>query len=171
LIATEQAALRRVATLVARQTTPDELFATVAKEVAELFAAQWSNVLRYDPRGNVTLVGAYGEGPQLDVGDSWTLDAAVMAKEIWRTGRPASLDVSDYDSPLAAVMLGAGLRFATGVPIVVDGQLWGVITVLDSARNQSGDDLVSRLESFTELVATAVANATNHSELVAASGD
>ena len=168
LIATEQAALRRVATLVARQTTSDELFAAVAREVAQLLGAQWSNILRYDSLGNVTLVGAYGEGPQLDLGDSWTLEASVAAKVIWRTREAASVDVQGFDSPLAAAMLSAGLRFATGVPIVVEGQLWGAMTLLYAARDHASGDLVSRLGSFTELVATAVANATTRSELAAA---
>ncbi|MGA2011277.1 MAG: PAS domain S-box protein [Solirubrobacteraceae bacterium] len=168
LIATEQAALRRVATLVARQATSDELFAAVAREVAELVEAQWSSILRYDSLGNVTLVGVYGEGPQLVLGDSWTLEEAVAAGMIWRTRAPARVDVKEADSPLAAAMLSAGLRFATGVPIVVEGQLWGAMTVLDGSRDHAAGDLVSRLESFTELVATAVANATSRSELVAA---
>jgi len=168
LIATEQAALRRVATLVARQATSDELFAAVAREVAELLDAQWSNILRYDSLGNVTLVGVYGDGPQLVPGASWTLEAAVAAGVIWRTREPASVDVRKFDSPLAAAMLSAGLRYATGVPIVVEGQLWGAMTVLDGTQDPLAGDLVSRLESFTELVATAVANAAARSELVAA---
>jgi PAS domain S-box-containing protein len=168
LIATEQAALRRVATLVARQTTSDELFAAVAREVAQLLGAQWSNILRYDALGNVTLVGAYGEGPQLDLGDSWPLQAAVAAKVIWRTREPTSVEVKEFDSPLATAILSAGLRFATGVPIVVEGQLWGAMTLFDGTRDHAAGDLVSRLGSFTELVATAVANATTRSELVAA---
>jgi PAS domain S-box-containing protein len=167
-VATEQAALRRVATLVARQTTPDELFATVAREVAELLDVQWSTVLRYDSLGNVTLVGVYGEGPRLMLGESWTLDAAVAAGVVWRTREPASVDVSAFDSRLAAAMVSAGLRFAIGVPIVVEGHLWGAMTVAGGTPDAMREDLVSRLERFTELVATAVANATARSELVAA---
>ncbi len=168
LLAHEQAALRRVATLVARQATSDELLDAVAREVAELVGARWSSVLRYDPLGNITLVGACGDGPPLVPGDTWTLDEAVAAGVIWRTRGPVSVDVRVFDSPLAAAMLNAGLKFATGVPIMVEGQLWGAITVLDSTQDALPDDLVTRLESFTELVATAVANASTRSELVAA---
>jgi PAS domain S-box-containing protein len=168
LIANEQTALRRVATLVARQATADALFAAVAREVAELLDVQWSTVLRYDSLGNVTLVGAYGEGPQLVLGESWTLEAAVAAGVIWRTREPASVDVTEFDSPLAAAMVSAGLRFSTGVPIVVEGRLWGAMTVADGTPDAVPGEFVSRLESFTELVATAVANATARSELVAA---
>jgi signal transduction histidine kinase len=76
--------------------------------------------------------------------------------------------VAEFDSSLAAAMRSAGLRFATGVPIVVEGQLWGAITVWESTRDALPPEVVNRLESFTELVATAVANATSRSELVAA---
>ena len=70
--------------------------------------------------------------------------------------------------PSAAAMLRSDLRFATGVPIVVERQLWGVIRVLERTREALPPDVVGRLESFTELVATAVANATARAELVAA---
>jgi PAS domain S-box-containing protein len=168
LLAREQAALRRVATLVARQATSGELLDAVAREVAELVRARWSAVLRYDSVGNVTLVGACGDGPPLHPGNTWALEEAVAAGVIWRTRAPVSVDVRDFDSPLAGAMLSAGLKFATGVPIVVEGQLWGAMTVLDSTQDALADDLVTRLESFTELVATAVANAATRSELVAA---
>jgi PAS domain S-box-containing protein len=167
-IANEQAALRRVATLVAHQASSEELFAAVAKEVAQLLGARWSNVLRYDPLGNVTLVSAYGDGPLLGPGDAWTPDEAVTAGVIWRTRQPAGVDVAVFDSPLAATLLSAGLRFATGVPIFVESQLWGAMTVLYSTRDARPDDVFGRLQSFTELVATAVANAMTRSELVAA---
>jgi PAS domain S-box-containing protein len=168
VIANEQASLRRVATLVARQATSAELFAAVGKEVAVLLGVRYGNVLRYDSLGSVTLVGAWGEGPPLAPGDSWPLEEAVVAGAIWRTGRPASVDVADFDSSLAGAMLSTGLRFATGVPIVVEGQVWGAITVLEGTRDALPPEVVSRLERFTELVATAVANATARSELVAA---
>ncbi|MFZ0977037.1 MAG: PAS domain S-box protein [Solirubrobacteraceae bacterium] len=168
VIANEQAALRRVATLVARQATSDELFAAVSKEVVVLLGVRYGNVLRFDSVGNVTLVGAWGEGPPLAPGDGWPLEEALVAGVIWRTGRPASVDLADFDSPLAADMLRNDLRFATGVPIVVESQLWGVIRVLERTREALPPDVVGRLESFTELVATAVANATARAELVAA---
>jgi PAS domain S-box-containing protein len=168
LIASEQAALRRVATLVARQATADELFAVVAREIAELLGAPWSSVLRYDSLGNVTLVGAWGERPALVVGDTWPLNQALAAGIIWRTREPAIVDAAEFDSPLAVAMIGAGLRFVTGVPIVVEGELWGAITVLERTVDALAPEVVGRLESFTELIATAVANATARSELVAA---
>jgi signal transduction histidine kinase len=168
LVANEQAALRRVATLVARQATSEELFAAVAREVAMLLCAPWTSVVRYDSLGNVTLVGAWGQGPPLVPGDTWTPEEAVVAGAIWRTQEPATVNLAEFDSFVARAMLSAGLRFATGVPIVVEGRLWGVITVLERTRDDLPPEVVGRLESFTELVATAVANATARSELVAA---
>ena len=133
VIANEQAALRRVATLVARQATSAELFAAVSREVATLLGAKYCSVLRYDSHGNVTLVGAYGEEPPHVVGDTRPLEESLVA-----------------------------------APIVVEGRPWGAVTVLDGSGDAVPGGVVGRLESFTELVATAVANATARSELVAA---
>ena len=46
-LAEEQAALRRVATLVARGAAPEEVLAAVTEEVARLLVAKVSNMVRY----------------------------------------------------------------------------------------------------------------------------
>src|SRR5258708_28715601 len=48
-LATEQAALRQVATLVARESSPDQLFAVVAEQVARVFAVPDVRLLLYEP--------------------------------------------------------------------------------------------------------------------------
>jgi PAS domain S-box-containing protein len=168
LIANEQAALRRVATLVARQATPDKLFEVVAREAAQLLGVRVTSIMRYDGDRNVTLVGVCGETAPLAVGASWPLEEAVAAGVIWSTRGPASVDVADFGGWVAAAMLSNGLRFATGVPIVVEGELWGAMTAVATDRDTLHPEVVDRLESFTELVATAVANAAARSELVGA---
>ena len=168
MIANEQAALRRVATLVARQPTPEELFAAVAKEVAHVLEARCTSVIRYDANAIATPVGVWGEENPYEVGASWPLEETVAATAIWHTGQATSIDVADADGSMAEALLRAGLRFATGVPILVDDRLWGAMLVHESARDALRARSVDRLQRFTELVATAVANATAHSELVAA---
>lgn len=167
-IASEQAALRRVATLVARQTTPAELFAAVAREVADVLGVRSISVIRFDPDGTVTPVGVWGEETQFLLGVSWPLAETPAAGVIWRTGGPVSVDLAASDTKLAEVLLGKGFRFATGVPIVVEGHRWGAMVAHERDREAFPSGVVGRLERFTELVATAVANATARAELVAA---
>jgi PAS domain S-box-containing protein len=168
LVANEQASLRRVATLVARHGTAEELFAVVAEEVAHVLGVRSASVVRYSTNGTATQVGAFGEAMPLPVGGSWPLDETAAAGVIWRTQRPASVDVADFEGDVAEKLLSSGLRFATGVPILVEGRLWGAMVVLETDRDALPGRVVERLQSFTELIATAVANATARSELLAA---
>jgi PAS domain S-box-containing protein len=167
-IASEQASLRRVATLVARQSTADELLASVAKEVAGVLGVQSTSVIRYDERSMGTLVGVGGDAMPFALGTSWPLDEAAVLGMIWRTRRPASVDLHGDEGALAAALLSSGLRFATGMPIIAQGRLWGAMLAVENHREALPASVISRLEGFAELIATAVANATARSELVAA---
>jgi GAF domain-containing protein len=54
-----RAALRRVATLVARATPPQDVFAAVAEEVGRLLAADFASLVRYDPPDTLEVVGTW----------------------------------------------------------------------------------------------------------------
>jgi PAS domain S-box-containing protein len=168
LVADEQASLRRVATLVARQATPDELFAVVAEEVAHVLGVRFTALIRYDAEGIATAVGVYGEAKPLTVGASWPLSEAVAARVIWQTRQPARVDVAKFEGTVASALLDNGLRFATGAPIVVEDQLWGAMLAFESEDPEMPPEAIGRLQGFTELVATAIANATARSQLIAA---
>jgi signal transduction histidine kinase len=57
---------------------------------------------------------------------------------------------------------------SVGAPIVVDGQLWGVLNAHSTDRSQPlPADAESRIGEFTELVATAIANSQARSDLAA----
>src|SRR2546423_483525 len=58
-----QAALRRVAVLVARGASPEEVFAAVAGEAARVLGAAVTTLARYDPDGAETVVGAWTGTP------------------------------------------------------------------------------------------------------------
>ena len=58
-LAEEQAALRRVATLVAHATPPEAVFATVAEEVGRLLAVDFAILVRYDPQDTLEVVGTW----------------------------------------------------------------------------------------------------------------
>jgi hypothetical protein len=60
-LTTEQAALRRVATLVARESSPEKLFAVVAEQVARVFDVPLVRLVRYEPDSS-EVVGGFSEG-------------------------------------------------------------------------------------------------------------
>ncbi|HEX2810160.1 MAG TPA: GAF domain-containing protein, partial [Kineosporiaceae bacterium] len=164
-IAQEQATLRRVATLVARGATPDLVFDSVAQEVGELFHAQLSAVLRFAPDGGVTVMGGSGfTTSQLGPGDGAESDA--LTASVQTTGRPVRWDL---DRPASAGPPGAaplGVRSLVASPILVEGRVWGMITI-GSQRDPLPADIEHRLADFTELIATAIANADSRAELAA----
>ena len=123
----EQAALRRVATLVARRVSDEELFAAVADEVAAVLGVTRVTIDRYEADQTSIVVGSYNSFP---VGSKWPLDGPSLAATVLETGRPGRID--DYtglESTSAAEMRARGIEAAVGAPILVEGRVWGVICV------------------------------------------
>ena len=165
-LAEEQAALRRVATLVARGAAPEEVFAAVAEEVGQLFLADVTNMCRYEPDGRFTVVASAGD--RFPVGSRWTLGGKNVATIVFETGRPARMDsYADATGPFDAATREEGVRSAVGTPVIVEGRLWGVMGVGSSPEQPLPADTEARLASFTELVATAIANAESRAALAA----
>jgi signal transduction histidine kinase len=167
-LAREQAALRQVATLVARESSPAQLFAVVAEQVAHVLDAPLVRLVRYEHEGSrVELVGGWGASlDPLTVGAHWLLDGPGVLATVRRTGRPARVDdYSDLAGEAAAVVRKAGMRASIASPIVVAGRLWGAIAVLSPRSDPFPQNTEARLADFTELVATAVANAHSRAEL------
>jgi GAF domain-containing protein len=160
-LADEQAALRRVATLVARGTPPEELFAAVVEQVAQLLPVEFAAMGRYDPDGMFTTVAAWSTGaPAFPVGGRWLPEGKNATTLVLETGRPARIDdFVDASGPVGDTAREAGYRSAVGTPIIVEGHLWGVMTAASSAEEALPTGTEGRLASFTELVATAIANA------------
>jgi signal transduction histidine kinase len=165
-LAEEQAALRRVATLVARETAPEALFAAVVREVAGVLGVDAAHIGRYDSDGTVVSAAQWGY-PTIPIGARFPLDGDSVSARVLRTGRPARMDrYEDASGAIADTIRQIGIRFAVGAPIYVDGRPWGVMTVT-SQGNPFPDEAESRLQSFTDLVATAIANAATRAELKA----
>jgi signal transduction histidine kinase len=168
-MAEEQAALRRVATLVAGQTTAEEIFAVVAEEVARLFRADRGVVCRYEADGSMTVTAYWTREPRsLPVGTRVPLDGDSVAVQVQQSGRASRID--DYaglSGPVldAAATLGPPARSTVGAPILVDGTVWGVILQSSTGSEPFPLDTESRLTSFAELVATAISNAVTRAEL------
>ena len=168
-IAEEQAALRRVATLVARGVSSDELFSAVTNEIGRLFGAE-SGIARFEPDGSDVVVVGLTQGiPALTVGSRWPFPDFLAATEVYRTGRPARKERGDYKNPFALagdMLRKMNLLSSVAAPIVVEGNRWGVVTVVDPEKHLP-PDAEERLEKFTELLATAIANAESRAELAA----
>jgi GAF domain-containing protein len=167
--AEEQAALRRVATLVARAAPPGEVFATVTAEVGRVLGADFTVLGRYDPDRAATVVGTWtsnGVAVPTPADGRVELGGQNVSTLVFETGRPARLDsYADASGEAADVGRGWGLRSLVGVPISVEGRLWGVIVVAYTHAEPLPADTEGRLAGFTELVATAIANAQARAEL------
>jgi len=167
-LAEEQAALRRVATLVARGLPPDEVFAAVTEEAGRLLHASHASMSRYEPDGATrVLTAAWSSGgAALRVGDRVSHGGRNINTLVFRTGRPARIDdYDDADGPAAETAREVGIRASVGVPISVEGRLWGVMFVGSSREEPLAADTEARLAGFTELIGTAIANAEARVEL------
>ena len=169
-LADEQAALRRVATLVAEGVTPRDLFGAVAHEVAALLGTGLAGMIRYDSDGGTaTPVATWAASGQSEVVSQLALltGAGQLARTIADSGRPARID--DYDGSPGAVALSIrdqfGIHSSVGSPIVVDGGLWGALFVHATHAQPLAADTEARLQHFAELVATAIANSEARAEV------
>jgi signal transduction histidine kinase len=167
-LADEQAALRRVATLVARGAPADELFAAVPQEAGQLLQADQMTMIRYGSEGTSTVVASWrrtGE-PVPPVGDRQRLGGKNLITIISQTRRPARIDsYADASGGPAVAAREAGFRTAAGAPVIVQGRLWGAMIAWTVDKHPLPLDTEARLASFTELVATAIANAQAGQEL------
>jgi signal transduction histidine kinase len=166
-LTTEQAALKRIATLVARGAPRDELLSTVAREVVALLGADGALVTRLEPDGYATILAFGGRTVEFAVGERLSLEPPMALETVVRTGRPARTDDFAQASPALKRRLGAAhIRSTVASPIVVEGRLWGVV-VVSSRRALLPTDSEQRMLNFTELVATAIANAESRAQLAA----
>ena len=167
----EQAALRRVATLVAREVAPVEIFLAVAEEIRRLLDADSAGIARFEPDGTAVVISGAGDedlrtwpvGARLELRDY--LSPAV----VWRTGRSAQVDEDAWSSvsdPAADALRRLGIRSVVASPVHVEGRLWGAVTAW-TVRGPFPAGTADRMADFTELVAAAVGNAESRAELAA----
>src|SRR5208337_4561580 len=137
------------------------MFAAVTAEAGRVVSADFTSLWRYDPDGAVTAVGTWGASSPypMPVGTWLPFGGANVHTQVVQTHRPARLDRLDEDlGPEFAPSLAACVRSGVGAPVWVEGRLWGVMIAASTGESLPADT-ESRLAGFTELVATAVANA------------
>jgi hypothetical protein len=171
VLADQQAALRRIATLVARAVPPSEVFSAVAEELAKCLGVTHATLVRYAADGGAVLVASHddrGSQKEIPVGKRFSFDGESIPAVVFRTGRAARRDSHENaPSPDIQYIHELGLRSGVGVPIVVGGRLWGAANVGSSRPEPLPPDTEARVGDFADLVATAIANADARTELTA----
>ena len=168
----EQAALRRIATLVASGAMPEEVFSAVTEETGRLLGAHLAGMARYETDDTVTVLATWAAEEEQHplVPGPWPLEGGDLASTVFETGRPVRID--DYRGVpgriAAFVRDELGISSSVASPIVVEGRLWGVLFLHSKQTRQPlPQDTESRLMGFTELAATAIANTESRAALAA----
>jgi GAF domain-containing protein len=156
----EQKALRRVATLVARGVAQAELFAVVNQEIAQLAGADAAALLRFEPDETITLLAAWNTaGKPVPLGDREPVNTVL--RRLRDTARPVRCGPSDVPltGPFSAEIRRLGIRASVAVPILVDGLVWGISVAASQGPEPFPSATESRMAKFAELIAAAISNA------------
>jgi signal transduction histidine kinase/PAS domain-containing protein len=168
-LAGEQAALRRVAMLVAEGASPTAVFDAVAAEMERLLDADGVTLSRYEPADEVTVVAHRGaNASKVPPGTRVSHAGENVTSIVRRSERPARLEhYEGTDGPIAALARELGVRASVAAPIVVEGRLWGVTIANWRGEESPPADTEARMAQFAELLDTAIANANSRAELMA----
>jgi len=169
ILAAQQASLRRIATLVAGGAASADVFAAIAREVAQLLGTSLVVIWRLAPERPATVVGAWGDRPHpFQAGTTWPVEERTAAALLPEIGIPARIeDFGEIGGMIPDAIHKAGIRSGSGAAIVVEGELWGVMGAGVAEGEPLLDDIEDRLSGFTELVATAIANTEARKDLAA----
>jgi signal transduction histidine kinase len=166
-LAQQQAALRRVATLVARGAKPADLYPVAVTELARGLACEHVTLIEFDANDRGLVLAHFDEpGPKFEVGESFPLDGDSLSGRIRHTGEPARID--DYqlvDGTMAARLRDMGLHSGVGAPITVDESTRGALIIGTAKPTPMPSETEARIGDFADLVATAIANAETRAEL------
>ena len=168
-LANQQAALRRVATLVAEGPAPSQVFDAVITEVGQLLGAAQIGLARYENEREISVLAIRGHDNEIvRAGVRLPLDGESVNARIRRTGRSARLSLAEEGSgTIVEAFRRNDVTTTVGAPILVDGALWGTIAASWRGDDQPPADAEERLAQFAELLATAVSNAVMRTALAA----
>jgi signal transduction histidine kinase len=162
----QQMALRRVATLVAQGAAPTDVFYAVVREVVEHLPADMAYLGRYEPDETLVPLAGWDGQQALSLPERLPLVGDSVTARVWRTRAVERLEV--YSGPAGSIAEHAGtlgIKSSVGGPVVVSGQLWGVLAASSRTADALPADAGAWLSAFTELVGTAIANADARTEL------
>jgi signal transduction histidine kinase len=165
----EQAALRRIAALLARSVPAEEVFDAVVDEVRSLLDVDAAGLGRFEANKTATLLAVSAdEDARVALPTVITTEGHNVLGMVMRTGRPARID--DYTKATGGEHVRryreAGVRSGAGAPVQLRERVWGVLAVY-SMHGRLPPDMEGRLVDFAALVASALANVQAWSELEA----
>ena len=167
-LASEQRALRRVATLVAAEASPERVFTAVSEECARVLQVNSSAVMRYQGDETAVIVGRHNRD-SIDafmVGEVLPRQPGSAVGRVLKTGAPARIDDwGGLTGGISETMFRIGYRSSAAAPIVVSGALWGAVAI--ASEDPLPPDTEERLAGFCELVSLAVASAQARADLIA----
>jgi signal transduction histidine kinase len=166
-LAEEQAALRRVATLVASDAAPEQVFQLVTEEVCTLLGIPSALLERFESATTALTVASFGGPPLPEVGTEVELEEGLAALRVFQTGAPALAEFDTIPGEAAARLRRQGFRSTVAVPITVAGATWGTLIAVFRDGEVMPPEAERRLQAFAELVALAVASAHARDELAA----
>ena len=169
VLADEQGALRRVATLVATGAATGEVFAAVAREVSAVMHLPASVVHRFEADNTTTVTATWSDRPiPFHPGTTWSYHPSGLIAQVRRTARAARAeDYYHHPGVYADAMRAQGLGSVAGAPIIVDGAVWGLVTTIAAIDDTLPEGAEERQAKFTGLVGTAIANTQSRAELSA----
>jgi PAS domain S-box-containing protein len=157
-LAQEQRALRRVATLVASEASPERVFMAVSEETARVLQVNATAVFRYEGDDTATIVGRFDRDgvDAFRLGERIPVDQSMTVGRVLYTGEPARIDdYSTLPGEMPKLMMRIGYRSTVSAPIVVAGILWGAVAI--ASADILPPESEGRLAAFCELVSLAVA--------------
>jgi PAS domain S-box-containing protein len=166
-LAKEQAALRRVATFVAGDAAPEQVFQLVTEEVCRLLDIPSALLARFESATTARTVASYGGPPLPEVGSEVELEEGLAARRVLQTGAPATAEFDAIPNEAAARLRQQGFRSTVAVPIAVAGATWGTLIAVFRDDEVMPPHAERRLQAFAELVALALASAQARDELAA----
>jgi hypothetical protein len=156
----ERNALRRVAMLVATGAEPAEVYDAVTDEMRRCVPASNAGLWRYETSGELTMLSGAGEPTWLanwSVDTQARIDSNTLAAAVYRTGRPARCDAyPNVSGSVAAHVREVGVRSVVGVPVIIDGHVWGLAAAGSVDSGPMPADTEARIGGFADLVATAI---------------
>jgi PAS domain S-box-containing protein len=170
-LAAEQAALRRVATLVASEPGSEDVFAAVTREASLLLGADSGLLLCYDDEHKTgKVVGRYSEieTTAFALGTVLPVEGNSLTSTVLRTGEAGRLDTyRGVEGEIARRVRESNYHSVVAAPVVVSGRIWGLLVAATQGPEPLPAGAETRLESFAELVALALASAEARNELAA----
>ena len=165
-LAQEQRALRRVATLVASEASPERVFMAVSTECARVLEVNASSVWRYEGDDTATVVAGFNRDgiDPFPLGTRLFVEQTTLIGQTRETGLPSRVDDwGTAEGEYKELMLRIGYRSTVAAPIIVAGTRWGAVTI--SSADPLPANAEVRLAAFCDLVSLAIASAQAREDL------